>query len=77
MVSQIVEGYSRKSYKADFIKYLTYAYSSNHETTNHCIKIKGTHSNLFDEYNKLEMEYEQLGKQIYKFIEYVERNWKS
>lgn len=76
-VSQIVEGYCRKRYKADFIKYLTYSFGSNHETTNHCIKIKTTHPKLFEQFNQLEIEYEQLGKQIYKFIEYVESNWRN
>jgi four helix bundle protein len=77
IVSQIVEGYCRNRYKADFIKYLIYAFASNHETSNHCIKIKTLYPDLFEEFNQLEAEYDQLGKQIHKFIEYVETSWRS
>ena len=40
--SNIVEGYGRKRYKKDFIKFLVYAHSSNDETLNHLKKIVTT-----------------------------------
>ena len=35
VVSNIVEGYGRKQYKADFIRFLTYSHASNLETLCH------------------------------------------
>lgn len=37
--SNIVEGYGRKRYKQDFLKFLIYSHSSNDETINHIRKI--------------------------------------
>ena len=39
IVSNIVEGYGRKRYMADFIKFLVYSHSSCLETKNHLFKI--------------------------------------
>ena len=50
--SNIVEGYGRKRYKADFIKFLVYSHSSCLETKGHLIKIKNL-GNLNDLYNWL------------------------
>lgn len=77
VVSQIVEGYGRRRYKADYIKFLTYSYSSSIESTNHCIKIKGTHPEFTQEFEQLEKEYDILSGQVFKYIEYVENNWKT
>jgi four helix bundle protein len=77
VVSQIVEGYGRRRYKADYIKFLTYSYSSSIESTNHCIKIKGTHPEFTKEFEQLEKEYDILSGQVFKYIEYVENNWKT
>lgn len=77
VVSQIVEGYGRRRYQADYIKFLTYSYGSAIESTNNCIKIKGTHPDLADEFDQLEKEYDRLSGQIFKYIEYVEKNWKT
>ena len=38
--SNITEGYGRRRYKKDFIKFLTYSHSSNDETVNHLKKLK-------------------------------------
>jgi len=40
VISNIVEGYGRKQYKADFIKFLIYSHASNLETMNHLEKIQ-------------------------------------
>jgi four helix bundle protein len=73
---QIVEGYGRRRYKADFIKFLIYAQASNDECTNQIATIivlypeKGGWTKLYEEYGI-------LGKKINTFIQYVEKNWKS
>jgi len=43
ITSCIVEGYGRKKYKADFIKFLTYAHASCDETILHLNFIKDIH----------------------------------
>lgn len=76
-VTNIVEGYGRRTYKADFIKFLFYSQSSCLETQHHLEKI----NRLYPENNivaeKLIMEYDRLGAQIYTFIKYVENHWKK
>lgn len=42
----IVEGYGRRKYKADYIKFLTYAIASCDETTNHLLTIKNLYPDL-------------------------------
>ncbi len=76
ITSCIVEGYGRKKYKADFIKFLIYAHASCDETILHLNFIKDTH-----ELNEKEIEiffdnYNKLGGKINKFIQYVETEWK-
>ena len=71
----IAEGYGRKRYKSDFIKFLVYAHASCDETISHLNMISDIH---FPEQplNELISKYNNLGKKINKFIQYVENNWK-
>ncbi len=74
----IVEGYGRKRYKAEFIKYLIYSLGSNDETTDHLENLYRTKS-LQDEsvYNYLHAKLEILGKKINLFIKGVNNtDWK-
>ncbi len=66
--SNIVEGYGRRKYKNDFIRFLVYALSSNDETIDHLETLYETGS-LKDEkqYNYLHNNIEILGKKINKF----------
>ncbi|MCY7309405.1 MAG: four helix bundle protein [Bacteroidota bacterium] len=61
--SNIVEGYGRKRYKAEFIKFLVYALGSNDETTDHMENLYKTKS-LQDEvlYNYLHARLEIAGE---------------
>ena len=70
----IVEGYGRKRYKQDFIKFLTYAQSSCDETINQLKMISDLYFSV-EPLEELMKEYDILGKKIYKFIQYVESNW--
>ena len=76
--STIVEGYGRRRYKQEFIRYLIYAISSNDETIDHLENLYETES-LIDEllYNNLHDRLEILGKKINMFIQAVERSHKS
>jgi len=73
--SCIVEGYGRRRYKADFIKFLIYSLSSNDETVDHLETLFETES-LKDEslYNSLHLKLGLLGKKLHNFIQAVERN---
>jgi four helix bundle protein len=74
--SNIVEGYGRRRYKNDFIKFLVYSHSSNLEAMNHLIKLKGLYPDLAKEAEDLSKEYDFLGIKISNFLEYVEKSWK-
>jgi four helix bundle protein len=75
--SNIVEGYGRKRYKQDFIKFLIYAHSSNLETVNHLFKISRLYPGLSEEANQLIQDYDLLGIKIHNFLDYVEKNWRT
>jgi four helix bundle protein len=70
----IAEGYGRKRYKDDFIKYLTYAQASCDEVTAQLNMISDLY---FKEKPLTELmeNYDILGKKINKFIQYVEKSW--
>lgn len=64
-----------KRYKADFIKFLTYAQSECDETMVHLDFLFETGSiNDTIVYEKLKTEYEGLSRRINKFIVWVENN---
>ncbi len=73
--SCIVEGYGRRRYKADFIKFLIYSLSSNDETIDHLETLFETKS-LKDEllFNLLYEKLQQLGKKLNNFLQAVERS---
>lgn len=74
----IVEGYGRRMYKQDWIKFLIYALSSNDETLDHLENVWETKS-LTDEYkyHSLHQKIEQLGKMLNRFIQSVQKNHQS
>ena len=73
--SNIIEGYDRKIYKNEFIKFLTYAYASCLETQSHIEMINNLYN--LDEDKDFFKKSDDLGKQIFAFIEYVRKNWKT
>jgi four helix bundle protein len=73
--STIVEGYGRRRYKQEFIKFLTYALASCDETTDHLETLFETKS-LADAalYKHLQDRLQQLGRQLNAFLQSVERS---
>lgn len=71
--SNIVEGYGRRHYKQDFIKFLTYAHASCDETIDHLDTLFETES-LTDEalYKMLKNHLNTLGGKLNRFIQTVE-----
>ncbi|MDD3738363.1 MAG: four helix bundle protein [Lentimicrobiaceae bacterium] len=76
VVTNIVEGYGRRKYKAEYIRFLVFSHASTDETILHILKIKQLYPQYAEEYNKLEKEYNILGAKINSYIKYVENNWK-
>jgi four helix bundle protein len=76
--SNIVEGYGRRRYKQDFIRFLTYSLASCDETTDHLENLYETES-LKDEalYQNLHAGLQTLGKKINLFIQSVEKGHRT
>lgn len=72
----IAEGFGRRRYKDEFVRFLIFAHSSCDEAISQLTMI----NEIYFENNGITgllEEYELLGGKIYKFIQYVEENWKS
>jgi four helix bundle protein len=76
--SNIVEGFGRRRYKQEFIKFLTYALASCGETMDHLDTLYATKS-LTDEkkYRYFCEEYDHLGRMITNFTKSVSSRHKS
>ena len=74
----IVEGYGRRRYKQDWIKFIVYALSSNDETMDHLENLWDTKS-LTDEatFTGLKNKIETLGKMLNKFLQAIEQEHQS
>lgn len=72
----IAEGFGRRRYKDEFIRFLIFAHSSCDEAISQLTMINEIH---FENKNLIGLldEYEILGAKMNKFIQYVEENWKS
>jgi four helix bundle protein len=76
--SAIVEGYGRKRYKQDFIRFLVYAQSECDETIVHLDFLHETESlKETSSYNSFFERYTVLSKKINNFIQWVEDNWNN
>ena len=71
----IAEGYGRRRYKNEFIKFLIYAHSSCDESISQLNMISDIHYHE-SPLTELISNYENLGGKINKFIQYVETSWK-
>ncbi len=71
--SNIVEGYGRRRYKQEFIRFLTFSLASNDETTDHLETLYETGSlpnkPLF---NDLKLRLDALGRKLNNFLQTVE-----
>lgn len=76
--STIVEGYGRRRYKQDYIRFIVYALSSNDESIDHLETLYETGS-LADKitYEDLHRRLVKLGIKINNFLNSIERNHRS
>ncbi len=73
--STIVEGYGRRRYKQEFIRFLIYAIASNDETTDHLETLFETESLTDQElYHDLSERLDKLGKKLNLFIKSVKKS---
>lgn len=76
--STIVEGFGRRRYKQEFIKFLVYALASCDETVDHLITLYDTKSlKNKQKYEYFCEEYDHLGKMINNFIKSVDCGHKT
>lgn len=74
--SNIVEGYGRRRYKLDFIRFLTFAIASNDETIDH-LEILYETGSLKNKtmYEELHEQIDLLGKKLNLFIQAVQAEY--
>lgn len=73
--SNLVEGYGRRKFKADYIKFLVYALASNDETIDHLEILVETKSLTDHElYKNLHEKATLLGKKLNSYLTAVQRN---
>ena len=72
----IAEGFGRRRYKAEFIRYLVYAQASCDEATNQSTSIIELYPKI-PEFVEINKDLEVLGKMINNFIKYVESDWRT
>ena len=70
----IAEGFGRRRYKLEYIRFLIFAHASCDETINQLEMLNKLYfaDNPIDE---LINDYNNLGRKINRFIQYVEKNW--
>jgi four helix bundle protein len=73
--ANIVEGYGRREYKTEFIRFLIFADASLLETKSHMEMTKELYDHIPTD--DLLEEYHILGKKLSSFINYVETSWKT
>lgn len=70
--SNIVEGFGRRNYKNDYIRFITFALASNDETINHLDNLFETESLHNKElYDDLHKRLEILGKKLNSFLQTI------
>jgi four helix bundle protein len=69
----IVEGYGRRKYKAEYIKYLTYAHASCDEATSQLETIVELYPEFLEIKELLKLYY--YGRKLNTYISYVDENW--
>jgi four helix bundle protein len=73
--STVVEGYGRRKYQREYIRFLIYAIASNDETLDHLETLYETGS-LKEEplFTDLHLRIDILGKKLNKFIQKIEKD---
>jgi four helix bundle protein len=71
----IVEGYGRRKYKNDFIKFLVYSHASSLEALSQAEFLHEVHPD--SGWDMIAKDLDIIGSKIQNFIKYVENNWRT
>ena len=71
VAATIAEGFGRKKYKREYIRFLTYSLASCDETKCHLDMLYETESLKKDRHTYFKAKYNELGRKIYNFRESV------
>lgn len=74
--NNIAEGYGRRRYKDEFVRFLIFAHSSCDETISQLNMISDLHF-ADNPLTDLLTKYDKLGRKLNSFIQYVEENWQT
>lgn len=72
----ISEGYGRRRYKPEFIRYLVFAQASCDEATNQATTLEELYPDIL-EFSDVLTDLDVLGKKINNYIKYVETSWRT
>ena len=75
--ANIVEGFGRRRYKAEFIRFLVFAHSSCNETIEWMEYIKDCYPDLDNSAAGMLEKLDELGRKLNSFIKAVEKSHKS
>ena len=75
--ANIVEGYGRRRYKADFIRFLTYAHASWDEAMEWVRYVQDCHKNLGPAAASFTTDLDELGRMLNRFLQSVKRRHRS
>jgi four helix bundle protein len=75
--ANIVEGYGRRRYKAEFLRFLVFAQASCDETVEWLEYISDCYETLSDDSQQLLTKLDEIGKKLNRFIQSVEKVHKS
>ena len=75
--ANIVEGYGRRDYKNEFLKFLIYAHSSCDESCEHLLCVSELHPEFVVEAEKFQDDGQELGRKMHRFIQAVRANHRS
>lgn len=75
--ANIVEGYGRRRYKQEFIRFLIFALASCDETTEWLTYVRDCHEDLSADSAEILAQLEELGRRLNKFIQAVESGHRS
>ena len=73
--SKIVEGWGRRFYRRDYIKFLNYSLASSDETQDHLIALHGGQHISKDDYEKYWRAYKDLSVRILNYINYQKKRF--
>ena len=76
MSANIVEGFSRRKYKAEFVRFLIFAHASCNETIEWMEYIRDCYPNLKGDITDILSKLDELGRKLNRFIAAVEKGHK-